>query len=151
MELSDLLSVKKFLDYYGYELPIGVIAIDDLCAFVDDLIKEQSQVHHMNDEDLSLFVSKKVDAYFEKNNRVIDPFGNGNTETISEASIELRKQSMIKEIKDNRDDYNIVHGKKVFTHYLGGACAVSEEYWSFQYKILNAYYKAINVEFEARC
>lgn len=151
MELSDLLSVKKFLDYYGYKLPIGVIATDDLCAFVDNLIKNDSELNHMSDDELSIFVSKEVNGYFKKNNKIIDPFGNGNKEAVSDGSIEHRKQAMINEIKDHRDDYNIVDQKKVFIHYLGGACAVSGEYWGFKYCILNAYYKAIGVEFEARC
>src|SRR5665647_499810 len=127
MDIDDLKTVKTFLKRYKDELPIGCNAYDELLSFVKTMIKGEDGCVHMDDDALRSFVSDNVDEYFQKNNKTIDPFKNGNPESVSDEEIEARKRVIVEEIKDHMDD-----GKRIFVHYLGGSCAISPEYWSFK-------------------
>lgn len=153
MDLEDLKIVKRFLKQYEDELPIECEAHSELLIFVKNLIKEQDekeQIVHM-DDDLRAFISKTVDEYFRVRKKTIDPFYNGNPETISDKAIENRKEVMFKAIKGKMNSGEKLNGKTVFTHYLGGACEISNEYWEFKYDILQAYYTEIGAEFSGQC
>jgi hypothetical protein len=145
---------KRFLKHYEDELPLGCVAYSDLLVFVRNLIKEQNekkQIVHMDDNALRFFISKIVDEYFQVRNKIIDPFNTGQTESMSDKAIENRKVVMFKEIKGRMDSGEKSHGKTIFTHYLGVAGEISEEYWAFKYDILDAYYTAIGAEFDGKC